>query len=336
MLLNKKTHRTTIIAEIGVNHNGNFKTAKRLIKVAKDIGADYAKFQMYEPDEMVTETAKKAKYQNKSMGKSISQKDMLRKYYFSETEIKKLYNYCKKVGIKFLSSIFDEQSLERYVKLKPDYIKLPSPEINNIFLLRKIKKIKNKIPIIFSTGMSSEKDILEVYKILGKNFSLIPMYCVSSYPALLSEIDLKKFINMKKKYKIIGLSDHTNSLETSIICTYLKVNIIERHLTLDNKQIGPDHSSSLNPHDFKEFIMSVRNTEVLISKNVKNKNEIKNRKFVRKILVARNAIKKGEKFTVRNVTCKRSGIRGYDPMFFKKIENKKSIKSYLKDEIIYL
>ena len=334
MVLNKKTHRTIIIAEIGVNHNGNFKTAKKLIKVAKDIGADYAKFQMYEPDEMITETAKKAKYQNKSMGRSISQKEMLKKYYFSETEIKKLYKYCKKVGIKFLASIFDEQSLMRYVRLKPDYIKLPSPEINNIFLLRKIKKIKKKIPIIFSTGMSSEKDILKVYKILGKNFFLIPMYCVSSYPALLSEIDLKEFLNMKKKYKIIGLSDHTNSLETSIICTYFNVNIIERHLTMDNQQIGPDHSSSLNPHDFKQFIKSVRNTEILISKNKKNNNQIKNRKFVRKILVARNTIKKGEKFTVKNVTCKRSGIRGYEPMFFKKIENKKSNKLYLKDEKI--
>ena len=167
-VIEKKPHKTIIIAEIGVNHNGNFDTAKKLIKIAKEIGADYAKFQMYEPDEMIIETAKKAEYQNLSFGKSISQKDMLRKFYLSELKLIKLHKYCKKIGIKFLASVFDEISLQRYIKLKPDYIKLPSPEINNLFLLKKIKSIKNKIPIIFSTGMSTNKEILNVYKILGK------------------------------------------------------------------------------------------------------------------------------------------------------------------------
>ena len=124
MLLKKKPHKTIIIAEIGVNHNGNFDTAKKLIKIAKEIGADYAKFQMYEPDEMIIETAKKAEYQNLSFGKSISQKDMLRKFYLSELKLIKLHKYCKKIGIKFLASVFDEISLQRYIKLKPDYIKL--------------------------------------------------------------------------------------------------------------------------------------------------------------------------------------------------------------------
>ncbi len=334
MLLKKKPHKTIIIAEIGVNHNGNFDTAKKLIKIAKEIGADYAKFQMYEPDEMIIETAKKAEYQNLSFGKSISQKDMLRKFYLSELKLIKLHKYCKKIGIKFLASVFDEISLQRYIKLKPDYIKLPSPEINNLFLLKKIKSIKNKIPIIFSTGMSTNKEILNVYKILGKKKKLIPMYCVSSYPTKISEIDLKKFLMMKRKYKFIGLSDHTSSLETSIICTYHNVNIIERHLTLNNQLSGPDHSSSLNPRDFREFVKSVRNTEILISKNKKNINQLKNLKFVRKILVAKKNIKKGEKFSIKNVTCKRSGIKGYNPMYFEKIENKISIRSYYKDEKI--
>ncbi len=334
MLLKKKLHKTIIIAEIGVNHDGNLNKAKKLVKVAKNIGADYAKFQMYEPDEIVTPLAKKAEYQNSSLGNSISQKVMLKKYYFSEKKIKILNQYCKKLGIKFLASVFDEKSLEKYIRLKPDYIKLPSPEINNIFLLKKIKKIKKNIPIIFSTGMSTNKDILNVFKILGKNKTLIPMYCVSSYPTKVSEINLKKFINLKKKYKYIGLSDHTRSLETSIICTYFSAKIIERHLTLNKKLKGPDHSSSLDPIEFEKFIRSVRNTEILRSNHIKDNYEVKNKKFVRKILVARKKIKKGDLFTIKNVTCKRSGLNGIEPMLFDKIENKVSKKNYLKNEKI--
>ena len=333
MLLKKKFRKIIIIAEIGVNHNGDLKIAKKLIEAAKKSGADYAKFQMYEPEEMVTNYANKAHYQNLSAGKNITQKQMLKKYYFSEEKIKIIKKFCKKIGIKFLASIFDVKSLEKYINLKPDFIKLPSPEINNYFLINKIKKLKNKIPIIFSTGMATNKEIFNISKILGKK-NVIPMYCVSSYPTSIYEINLKKFLNFKKKYKVVGLSDHTISFETSIICAFNEVNIIERHLTLNKKLKGPDHMSSLNPEEFKLFVDSIRNTEILKKNKDFQNREHKNKIFVKKFLVAKKNIKKGDKFSIKNVTCKRVGKFGVDPMLFYKIKNKKTKKNYLKDDLI--
>jgi len=331
----QKNHRTNIIAEIGVNHNGDYETAKKLIKIAKICGADFAKFQMYEPDEMVTDSAKKANYQNSNMGKKLTQKKMLKKYYMNFKKIKNLKNYCDKIGINFMASVFDEISLRNYLKLNPKYLKLPSPEINNYFLINKIKNIKKKISVLFSIGMSNTKDILNFYRAMGKKENLVPMYCVSSYPTKISEVNLKKIISLKKNSKTFGLSDHTESFETSIISTFLGANFIERHITLNKNQKGPDHSSSLDPNQFKMFINSVRNTETLVSnKKIEAHEEHKNKKYVRKFLVAKKKINKGEKFSFENVTCKRSGKIGLDPFSFVKINNRKSKRSFTKDELI--
>ena len=158
MFSKKKLNKVKIIAEIGVNHNGKISIAKKLIKIAKQSGADYVKFQMYDCDELITDNATKAKYQIKSMGKKISQKVMLKKYHLKYSQLKKIYEYCLKIGIKFSASVFDEKSLENLKKFKVDFIKIPSSEITNIFLLNKIIDFKD-IPIIFSTGMSSISEI---------------------------------------------------------------------------------------------------------------------------------------------------------------------------------
>ena len=325
-------NKTVIIAEIGVNHNGKIAIAKKLIKVAKLIGADYAKFQMYIPDEISTKYAKKTKYQIRAVGK-ISQHKMLSNYYLSFKKIKILEKFCKKIKIKFAASVFDEKSLENLTKLGVDFIKLPSSEISNFFLLKALSKLKT--PIIFSTGMSNSNEISYAYKILKNNKQApIPMYCVSSYPTKIEEIDLKKMIQLQKKYKTIGLSDHTSSQETSIISTYLGVNIIERHLTLDKKLKGPDHSASLDPNEFKKFVESIRNVEILNSK-IKKNNEMKNLNLVRKFLVAKCTIKKGEIFSIKNITSKRTG-GGLPSNIFLSISGKKSKKKFLKDEIILI
>ena len=191
-----KKNKTVIIAEIGVNHNGEIATAKKLIKIAKSIGADYAKFQMYIPDEITTKYCKKTKYQIKAVGK-ISQHKMLSNYYLSFEKIKILEKFCKKTKIKFAASVFDEKSLENLTKLNVDFIKLPSSEISNYFLLKALSKLKT--PIVFSTGMSSSKEISYAYKILKNTKKVpIPMYCVSSYPTKIEEVDLKKMIQLKK------------------------------------------------------------------------------------------------------------------------------------------
>ena len=325
-----KKNKTIIIAEIGVNHNGSIAVAKKMIRVAKQVGADYAKFQMYIPDEITTKDCKKTEYQIRAVGK-ISQYKMLSNYYMPFNKIRLLEKYCKKNKIKFLASVFDEKSLENLNKLKVDFIKLPSSEISNFFLLKALSKIKT--PVVFSTGMATSKEISHAYKVLKINKKkVIPMYCVSSYPAKIEEVNIKKLIELKKKYNSIGLSDHTSSIETSVISSYLGVNIIERHLTLNNDLKGPDHSASLDPNEFKKFVDAVRNVQLLNSK-IKIKNEMKNLKLVRKFLVAKNDIEKGQLFSVNNVTAKRTG-GGLPSISFPNISGKKAKKNFSKDEII--
>ena len=332
MLLKKKLNKIKIIAEIGVNHDGDITKAKKLIRSAKKSGADYAKFQIYDTSEMVTHKAKKAKYQSSKMGLAISQKKMLEKYQLNEMQINQLNKYCIKIGIKFLASIFDEKSLEILNKIKVDFIKLPSSEITNYFLLKKIQKFSKK-PIIFSTGMSSNSEIDQAYKILKKKRNItIPMYCVSSYPTKINEIKIQKMINLKKKYKIFGFSDHTKTSEAAILAVWNGACVIEKHLTYDNKAKGPDHEASLNPIQFAKFVEALRNTEILKMVKIKNKEEV-NKKFVRKFLVAKRKILKGQKFNEGNVTCKRSG-GGIDPFKFGKINNRVSKKNYHKDQKI--
>jgi N,N'-diacetyllegionaminate synthase len=327
-----KKNKTLIIAEIGVNHNGNIKIAEKLIFAAKKAGADYAKFQMYIPEEIAAVNSVKAKYQDKHVGKKISQLEMLKKYSFNYSEFRYLYKYCKKIKIKFLASVFDCKSLKILSKFKIDFIKLPSSEIDNFFLLEDLSK--NNSNIIFSTGMSHQKEINNAYKILSKNKKRIvtPMYCVSSYPTQLSEIDFYKLIQLKKKYKTFGFSDHTKTNETAIISTYLGATIIEKHLTLNKKMRGPDHTSSLDPKQFKNFVDTIKNVDLLKLKN-KTELEMKNKKFVRKYLVAKTYIITGAKFSKDNITAKRCG-GGLSSKYFKILKDKKSIRDYKKDENI--
>lgn len=332
MLLKKKFKKIKIIAEIGVNHDGDISKAKKLIRLAKKTGADYAKFQIYDVSELVTNKAKKAKYQSIKMGKSMSQKEMLEKYQLTALQINQLNEYCSEIGIKFLASIFDEKSLNILNKINVDFIKLPSSEITNYFLLKKIQKLSRK-PIIFSTGMSNSLEINQAYKILNKNRNLtIPMYCISSYPTKINEIKIQKMINLKKKYKLFGFSDHTKTFEAAILAVWNGASVIEKHLTYDHNAKGPDHEASLNPIQFTKFVEALRNTEILKIGKIKNKEE-GNKKFVRKYLVAKKKILKGQKFNEGNVTCKRSS-GGIDPFKFSKINNTVSKKNYHKDQKI--
>jgi N,N'-diacetyllegionaminate synthase len=324
-----------IIAEIGVNHNGSLLKAKKLIKIAKDCGADYAKFQIYNPNEIVTSYATKTKYQTFT-GNKQNQKEMLKKYYFDEKKIKSVYSYCNKIGIKFLASIFDVKSLDLLKRFKVDFIKLPSSEITNYFLIKKIKKFK-AMPLVFSIGMASNKEVLDLNKILKfPKKKLIPMYCVSSYPTKIEEIDLSRIQFLKKNFFRYGFSDHTVSNETSILSAAYGCCIIEKHLTYDNSAQGPDHKASLNPLAFKLFVASIRNTELLLKKNKKKNFEKHNLKYVRKFLVAKKDINKNEKFSSDNLAAKRTGKIGFSPILLNKLIGRRARKKFMKDEIIKL
>ena len=325
-----------IIAEVGVNHNGKISLAKKLIECAKFAGADYVKFQCYSTDELVTPKAKKAKYQKK-FDKSQSQKQMLKRYELSEKEFIYLKNYCNKIGIKFLASVFDLKSLKLVKKLGLKLIKLPSGELNNFELVEQIAKKEHEV--ILSTGMASYTEIGNTIKYLRKRLKkLTVLHCISSYPTKPNMVQINNMLEIKNKFNVkVGFSDHTNGFEAAISATILGATVIEKHLTLNRKMKGPDHSSSLNPVEFINFIKSIRNTEKLFIKK-KNKitsDELKNSKLVRKSIVAKTRIKKGEKFSRKNITTKRPD-NGISASKWFKVLNKVAKKNFNKNELIKL
>ena len=325
-----------IIAEVGVNHNGKISLAKKLIECAKFAGADYVKFQCYSTDELVTPKAKKAKYQKK-FDKSQSQKQMLKRYELSEKEFIYLKNYCNKIGIKFLASVFDLKSLKLVKKLGLKLIKLPSGELNNFELVEQIAKREHEV--ILSTGMASYTEIGNTIKYLRKRLKkLTVLHCISSYPTKPNMVQINNMLEIKNKFNVkVGFSDHTDGFEAAISATILGATVIEKHLTLNRKMRGPDHSSSLNPVEFIKFIKSIRNTEKLFIKK-KNKitsDEFKNSKLVRKSIVAKTRIKKGEKFSRKNITTKRPD-NGISASKWFKVLNKVAKKNFNKNELIKL
>ena len=324
-----------IIAEVGVNHNGNISLAKKLIKHAKDAGADFVKFQCYNTNELVTSKAKKAKYQKK-FNKSENQKQMLKKYELSEKNLNYLKNYSDKIGIKFLVSIFDLKSLHLAKKMGVKTLKLPSGELNNFELIEQLAKINNEI--VLSTGMASFKEIGSTIKYLKKRLKkeLTVLHCISSYPTKLNEVQIKNMLEIKKRFGVkIGFSDHTNSFEAAISATALGATMIEKHLTLNKKMKGPDHASSLDTSEFVNFVKSIRNTEKILKfrDNKISNDEFNNSKLVRKSIVAKTKIKKGEKFSRKNITTKRPG-NGISAGKWFEVLNKVAKKNFKPDDLI--
>ena len=326
--------KTIIIAEAGVNHDGKLQKAFRLVDAAKLAGADYVKFQTFIPDEMITRRAQSANYQKKNT-KQKNQYQILKKLFLSFKDQKTLFNYCKKKKIKFLSTAFDLKSLEFLLNLGIDYIKIPSGEITNYSLLKKISKINKKV--ILSTGASTFKEITAAVKILKlKNSFLTIMHCNSAYPTPLKDVNLNVLREIQKKYNCsVGYSDHTLSLAVPVGAVALGAKFIEKHFTLSRKLKGPDHNSSLEPHEFTQMTKLIREIEISKggSKKIITKSELENRKIIRKSIVASEFIKKGESINKKNITFKRPGD-GISPMSQKDVLGKKAIKNFYKDEKI--
>ena len=318
-----------IIAEVGVNHNGRISLAKKLIKQAKYAGADYVKFQLYKSDELATSLASKAKYQKK-FNKNESQKIMLRKYELSHEQIVNLMKFSKKNGINFLLSVFDVKSLKFLKKLNLKIVKIPSGELNNFQLIEQIAK--NKFEIILSTGMSTFKEISKTVNYLKKKLKqkITILHCISSYPTKPKQVQIKNMLKIKYKFRTdIGFSDHTDGSEAAIAASVLGASIIEKHITLNKKMRGPDHSSSLDPKQFCSFVKSIRKTEKIMLQNKSkiSRDEIHNSKVVRKSIVAKVKINKGEKFTRENITTKRPD-NGISASRWFEVLNKTAKKNY--------
>ena len=330
--------RTFIIAEAGVNHNGSLKKALKLINIAKLSGADAIKFQTFKAENIATQYAPKAEYQKFKSIKKETQFHMLKKLEFTYAMHQACLHECNKKKIIFISSAFDIESLYFLKKLNLDYFKVPSGEITNIPYLEVLGKFKKKI--ILSTGMSNISEIKKALKTLmingAKKKNITLMQCTSAYPVPYEEINLNTIATLRDIFKLnVGFSDHSLGVQASIAAVALGAKVIEKHLTLSKKLKGPDHKASLVAKEFKFMVQGIRIVEKALGDKIKKvtKSEKKNIYIVRKSIVASIKIKKNEKFSVFNITCKRPGT-GISPLFFKKLIGKKSIKNFNENDLI--
>lgn len=319
--------KTIIIAEAGVNHNGDLKKALKMVNIAARANADFIKFQTFIPENLAQSKLGLAQYQKKQV-KYSSQLEMLKKLSLSFSDFKKIKKRCITRKIRFMTSPFDEESVEFLNKLKVQYIKIPSGEITNIPYLRKIGKLKKKI--ILSTGMSNLKEIRNAINLLTKSGTnkdkISILHCSTEYPATIENLNLRSINYLSKKLKMkIGYSDHSIGYEASLMAVSLGAKILEKHFTINKNAKGPDHSSSLSPTELRNYVNKVRIFEKSLGKDTKkpNKKELKNLNIIRKQIVAKKNIKKGEKFTIFNITTKRA-IKGVPASNWDKVIGKKS------------
>ena len=333
----KSKNKVFIIAEAGVNHNGDINKAIKLVDIAKKAGADAVKFQLFDINEQISPIAKNAKYQLNATGEKNMAK-MAQDYFLPWEEHIKIKKYCTKVGIEYLSSCCDKKAENFLVhKLKCNLIKISSGEITNHLLLKHIAK-KNK-KIILSTGMSDLKEIKKAVYLFKDKSKLSLLHCISNYPAK-DEVQNLNIINLlKKKFNLpIGFSDHTKGNISAIIAVTLGSQIIEKHFTINKNLKGPDHSMSLNPKELRDYVNKIRQTEEILGEKreekIISKEELIMRKIARRGIISIKDIEKGEKLTNKNIAIKRPMV-GIDASKFEKVLNKTSKTKIKKNTPIY-
>jgi N,N'-diacetyllegionaminate synthase len=331
--------RTVVIAEIGVNHNGDVALAKQLISAAHDAGADYAKFQTFSAEALVTSDAGVAAYQQPA-ARGGTQQDMLRGLELTHDDFRELKTFSESLGIGFLTTAHDFGSLDFVLSLHLDYIKIPSGDLTNRPLLERVAREGTKI--ILSTGMGSFDEVGQAVEALEesgmKRQMVTVLQCTTNYPAPLEEANLRAMVSMGEQLAVgIGYSDHTDGAVAAVAAVALGAHIIERHLTLDRSMPGPDHAASPNPSEFAEMVRSIRAVEMALGSDVKapGPTEAPNRDIVRKSLVALTPIGAGDEFTSHNVGVKRPGT-GISPMRWHEVLGAKAHRSFQIDELIDL
>ncbi len=333
--------KTIIIAEAGVNHNGNIETAKKLIDVAAEAGVDYVKFQTFKTENIVTKSATKASYQVENTKNNLSQYEMLKKLELSEAEHRELIAYSKIKNIQFLSTAFDLESMVFLRELGITVAKIPSGEITNYPYLKKISELFETV--ILSTGMATMQEIKDAVAVLIKNgvkkSNLTVLHCNTEYPTPMKDVNLKAMLHIRKELGVeVGYSDHTMGIEVPIAAVALGATVIEKHFTTDRNLPGPDHKASLEPNELKAMVKAIRNIEKAVSGSgikTPSASEIKNISAARKSIIANKDIKKGEIFTEQNLTVKRPG-NGISPMRWEEVVGCKAVKDFSKDDLITL
>lgn len=330
--------KTYIIAEAGVNHNGRLDLALKLCDAAKECGVDAIKFQTWKTELIIAEGTKMAEYQKNNLNTEESQFDMLKKLELSYDQFTTIKEYCNKIGIQFLSTADETESLDFLCELGIPFIKLGSGDINNVPYLRYVAG--KGIPVILSTGMSSMKDVVFAYDTLKEAGAddITVLHCTTNYPCPMNEVNLRSMITIKDTLKCrVGYSDHTMGTEVPVAAVALGAEVIEKHFTLDRNMEGPDHPASLEPHELKEMVRQIRNIETALGNGIKEPNESERKisSVVLKKILAKKKIRKGEILSADNLTIKRAES-GISAEYWDLIVNTEARYDYNIDEPIRL
>jgi len=327
-----------IIAEAGLNHNGSIEKAIEMIYVAKEVGVDAVKFQTAVPELVITKEATKAEYQLNFTENDETQLEMLKKIHLPLADYKRLKDECDENNIEFMSTPFDEVSIETLKKLEMKRYKIPSGEITNLPYLRQIGRLGR--PVIISTGMTTLDEIRNALNILIESGTekeqITILHCNTEYPTPMEDVNLKAMLTIRDELGVkIGYSDHTLGIEVAISAVAMGATVIEKHFTLDRNMSGPDHAASLEPEELKAMVTAIRNIEKAMGDGIKkpSSSETKNIAVARKSIVANMSIKKGELFTEENLTVKRPGT-GISPMEWDEMIGKRADREYQKDNLI--
>ena len=333
-------NRTLIIAEAGVNHNGDISLARQLVDAAAEAGADLVKFQTFNANRMVTRSAKKADYQNQATGSKESQHAMLRRLELTVDMHHELIAHCAARNIGFFSTGFDIESVDLLVSLGQDHFKIPSGEITNLPYLRHIGGLGKAI--IFSTGMATMGEIEAAIDVLEQagtqRANITVLHCTTEYPTPMDEVNLRAMQSIHTAFGVaVGYSDHTSGIEVAIAAVALGACVIEKHFTLDRNLPGPDHRASLEPEELKAMVTAIRNIEIALGDGIKRltPSEARNKPIARKSLVANRTIKAGEVFSAQNMTTKRPGT-GVSPMRWDEVIGRSAPRDFAADELIEL
>lgn len=325
-----------IIAEAGVNHNGDIKLAKKLVDVAVEAGVDAVKFQTFKAETLVCKSAKKADYQLETTDGAETQFEMLKKLELTKVMHEELLMYCREKQIMFLATPFDVESVSLLNNYGIEIMKIPSGEITNCPYLQAVGETGKRV--ILSTGMSTMDEVEDAVKVLQnygtENITLL--HCNTEYPTPMCDVNLNSMISMKEAFHVpVGYSDHTKGIEVAIAAVAMGATVIEKHFTLDRNMEGPDHKASLEPDELKAMVKAIRNIEIAIGSSEKKvtASEEKNRAIARKSIVAKRHIDKGETFTVDNITTKRPGS-GISPMKWNVVLGRKAMREFEEDELI--
>jgi N,N'-diacetyllegionaminate synthase len=331
-------NKTLIIAEAGVNHNGDLARARQLIDAAAKAGADLVKFQTFSANRLVTRTATKAEYQTQTTDNRESQHEMLRRLELSAEMHKELIAHCAARNIGFFSTAFDVESIDLLVNLGQDHFKIPSGEITNLPYLRHIGGLGQAV--ILSTGMATLGEIESAINVLEQagtpRANITVLHCTTEYPTPMAEVNLRAMRSIQRAFGVdVGYSDHTPGIEVAIAAVAMGASVIEKHFTMDRNLPGPDHKASLEPGELMAMVEAIRNIEIALGDGIKRltQSEARNKPVMRKSLVATQTIKAGEIFSTKNITVKRPGT-GISPMRWDEVIGRAASRDFAEDELI--